>query len=265
MARRRRPSRRPRRWSGSFAEIDPVFQNNDRTAAELLLYPQGFQQDTPTADHSIFTALAGDPYKPAIERFLPEPSAALHHQRRRHRLGLHEPGHAPARTPQGTEAEDDDVTGFETRTRRSRSSRSSGATCRSPTSPNWPTTRPSPTAPTSTTRPRTSSLRVRDVPTGTRSRCRRPSSASRRRTMKFRVNGGLMMAVPTDGVHGRGALLQERRRLLPPRPRLRLGDRSRRRRGRGVVRRRAARTLAPLHLRRRQRERHPVLLLSDED
>ena len=31
-----------------FAEIHPVFQKNDHTAAELLLYPQGFQQDTPT-------------------------------------------------------------------------------------------------------------------------------------------------------------------------------------------------------------------------
>ncbi len=61
-----------------FDEIKPVFQKNDHTAAELLLYPQGFQQDTPTADHPIFTALAGDPFKPAIDGFLPELAAGLY-------------------------------------------------------------------------------------------------------------------------------------------------------------------------------------------
>ena len=61
-----------------FAEIHPVFQKNDHTAAELLLYPQGFQQDTPSADHEIFTALAGDPFKPGIQGFLPELSAGLY-------------------------------------------------------------------------------------------------------------------------------------------------------------------------------------------
>jgi len=61
-----------------FDEIKPVFQKNDHTAAELLLYPQGNQQDTPTADHPIFTALAGDPFRPAIDGFLPELGAALY-------------------------------------------------------------------------------------------------------------------------------------------------------------------------------------------
>ncbi len=61
-----------------FNEIHPVFHKNDHTAAELLLYPQGFQQDTPTADHEIFTALAGDVFKPAIPGFVPELSAGLY-------------------------------------------------------------------------------------------------------------------------------------------------------------------------------------------
>ena len=40
--------------------VDFAFQKNDHTAAELLLYPQGFQLYTPTPDNAIFTALAGD-------------------------------------------------------------------------------------------------------------------------------------------------------------------------------------------------------------
>ena len=40
--------------------VDFTFQKNDHTAAELLLYPQGFQQYTPTPDNAIFAALAGN-------------------------------------------------------------------------------------------------------------------------------------------------------------------------------------------------------------
>ena len=77
-----------------FAEINPVFQKNDHTAASLLLYPQGVQQDTPSADHEIFTALAGDPFKPGDPRLHPGAlGRALHHQRRLHRLGLQHAGH----------------------------------------------------------------------------------------------------------------------------------------------------------------------------
>jgi hypothetical protein len=51
---------------GLWDRVDFVFQKNDHTAAELLLYPQGFQQYTPTPDNGIFTALAGDDFVPAI-------------------------------------------------------------------------------------------------------------------------------------------------------------------------------------------------------
>ena len=51
---------------GLWDRVDFVFQKNDHTAAELLLYPQGFQQYTPTPDNGIFTALAGDDFEPAI-------------------------------------------------------------------------------------------------------------------------------------------------------------------------------------------------------
>jgi murein tripeptide amidase MpaA len=46
--------------------VDFTFQKNDHTAAELLLYPQGYQQYTPTPDNGIFEALAGDDDNAAI-------------------------------------------------------------------------------------------------------------------------------------------------------------------------------------------------------
>jgi len=98
---------------GLFDEIHPVFQKNDHTAAELLLYPQGFQQDTPTADHEIFTALAGDPFKPGIEGFLPELSAGLYITNGDFTDWAYNVKGSLSFTPEGTEAEDPTVTGFE--------------------------------------------------------------------------------------------------------------------------------------------------------
>jgi hypothetical protein len=46
--------------------VDFKFQKNDHTAAELLLWPQGFQQYTTTPDNAIFEALAGDDDDSAI-------------------------------------------------------------------------------------------------------------------------------------------------------------------------------------------------------
>jgi murein tripeptide amidase MpaA len=96
-----------------FDEIKPVFQKNDHTAAELLLYPQGFQQDTPTADHEIFTALAGDPFRPAIDGFLPELAAGLYITNGDFTDWAYNVKKTLSYTPEGTEAEDPNVTGFE--------------------------------------------------------------------------------------------------------------------------------------------------------
>ncbi len=96
-----------------WAEIHPVLHKNDHTAAELLLYPQGFQQDTPTADHEIFTALAGDPFKPGIEGFLPELSAGLYITNGDFTDWAYNIQNTLAFTPEGTAAEDPTVTGFE--------------------------------------------------------------------------------------------------------------------------------------------------------
>ena len=96
-----------------FAEINPVFQKNDHTAASLLLYPQGVQQDTPSADHEIFTALAGDPFKPAIPGFIPELSAALYITNGDFTDWAYNTQDTLSFTPEGTPAEDPNVSGFE--------------------------------------------------------------------------------------------------------------------------------------------------------
>ena len=46
--------------------VDFAFKKNDHTAAELLLWPNGFQQYTPTPDDKLFEAYAGDDADPAI-------------------------------------------------------------------------------------------------------------------------------------------------------------------------------------------------------
>ena len=46
--------------------VDFSFLKNDHTAAELLLWPQGVQQYTPTPDDALFEALAGDDDNSAI-------------------------------------------------------------------------------------------------------------------------------------------------------------------------------------------------------
>lgn len=51
---------------------------NYHSAAELLLYPDGWQDQTRVADDPIFSALAGDFFKPAIEGFHPMLSAGLY-------------------------------------------------------------------------------------------------------------------------------------------------------------------------------------------
>ena len=96
-----------------FDEIHPVFQKNDHTAAQLLLYPQGFQQDTPSADDQIFKALAGDPFKPGIEGFLPELSAGLYITNGDFTDWAYNTQDTLSFTPEGTAAEDPTVTGFE--------------------------------------------------------------------------------------------------------------------------------------------------------
>jgi murein tripeptide amidase MpaA len=109
--------------------VDFTFMKNDHTAAELLLWPLGFQQYTTTPDEPIFEALAGDDVDSAIadkvydpddevwritgNRFDPDLSSelyitngdALDDAYRTHKiLGY---------TPEGTQARNTNVSGFE--------------------------------------------------------------------------------------------------------------------------------------------------------
>lgn len=58
--------------------VEFSFLINYHSAAELLLYPEGWQDKTETADHTIFTSLAGDRANPAVEGFAPMLSSGLY-------------------------------------------------------------------------------------------------------------------------------------------------------------------------------------------
>jgi len=61
-----------------MARIDPEFVVNYHSAAELLLYGNGWQVDTPSPDDLLATALAGDDAEPAIPGYDPDQSAELY-------------------------------------------------------------------------------------------------------------------------------------------------------------------------------------------
>jgi murein tripeptide amidase MpaA len=97
--------------------VDFVFQKNDHTAAELLLWPQGFQKFTPTPDNAIFEALAGTDHHSAIqddeESFDPDLSSELYITNGDTLDdGYHDHG-ILGFTPEGTNSRIPGVTGFE--------------------------------------------------------------------------------------------------------------------------------------------------------
>jgi hypothetical protein len=97
--------------------VDFAFQKNDHTAAELLLWPQGFQKFTPTPDNAIFEALAGTDHHSAIqddeESFDPDLSSELYITNGDTLDdGYHDHG-ILGFTPEGTNSRVPGVTGFE--------------------------------------------------------------------------------------------------------------------------------------------------------
>jgi hypothetical protein len=58
--------------------IRPRFQIDYHSFARLILYPEGWQVETPATDAPIFTALAGSSDRPAVPGFDPEPGAQLY-------------------------------------------------------------------------------------------------------------------------------------------------------------------------------------------
>jgi hypothetical protein len=109
--------------------VDFEFQKNDHTAAELLLWPLGYQLYTPTPDNGIFEALAGTDAEPAIadktfneedgvweitgNRFDPDISAELYTTNGDTLDDAYTQYGILGFTPEGTVAEGANVTGFE--------------------------------------------------------------------------------------------------------------------------------------------------------
>jgi hypothetical protein len=58
--------------------IRPKFQIDYHSFAQLILYPEGWQVETPATDWPLTTALAGDDDNPAVEGFDPDVSAELY-------------------------------------------------------------------------------------------------------------------------------------------------------------------------------------------
>lgn len=58
--------------------IEPTFAVSYHSYGPLLLYPQGWQVQTPTADDPIYEVLSGDDAKPAIKGFDPDLAAELY-------------------------------------------------------------------------------------------------------------------------------------------------------------------------------------------
>ena len=96
-----------------YDKVDFRFQKNDHTAAQLLLYPQGWQQYTPATDDPIYTALAGDDADPAIETFDPDLGAELYITNGDTLDTAYNDRNILAYTPEGTPAKDLSVSGFE--------------------------------------------------------------------------------------------------------------------------------------------------------
>ena len=93
--------------------VDFQFQKNDHTAAELILYPQGWQQYTPAADDPIFAALAGDDEDPAIPGFDPDLGAELYITNGDTLDTAYNQRGILAYTPEGSEPVSTKVSGFE--------------------------------------------------------------------------------------------------------------------------------------------------------
>ena len=109
--------------------VDFEFMKNDHTAAELLLYPFGFQKFTETVDNGIFEALAGTDAEPAIadktfdpetetyeitgNRFDPDESAELYITNGDALDDAYTQKGILGFTPEGSEPDLENVSGFE--------------------------------------------------------------------------------------------------------------------------------------------------------
>ena len=80
---------------GLIKRIRPSFQIDYHSFAQLILYPEGWQVETPSTDEPLMAKLAGDDDHPAVAGLRPgRVGRALHDQRRRHRRHLQGLQHA---------------------------------------------------------------------------------------------------------------------------------------------------------------------------
>jgi hypothetical protein len=63
---------------GLIKRIKPTFQIDYHSFAQLILYPEGWQVETPSTDTPLMAGLAGDDDKPAVAGFDPDVSAELY-------------------------------------------------------------------------------------------------------------------------------------------------------------------------------------------
>jgi hypothetical protein len=59
-------------------KVDPAFLIDYHSFAQLILYPEGWQVETPATDAPLMASLAGDDDNPAVPGFDPDVSAELY-------------------------------------------------------------------------------------------------------------------------------------------------------------------------------------------
>ena len=90
-----------------------VYNKNDHTAAQLILWPFGWQVDTRPADEPVMTALAGDDENPAIETFDPDVGAELYTTNGDTNDHMYKSTRTLSFTPEGTAAATGSVFAFQ--------------------------------------------------------------------------------------------------------------------------------------------------------
>ena len=90
-----------------------VYNKNDHTAAQLILWPFGWQVDTRAADEPVMTALAGDDEHPAIETFDPDVGAELYTTNGDTNDHMYKSTRTLSFTPEGTAAATGSVFAFQ--------------------------------------------------------------------------------------------------------------------------------------------------------
>jgi hypothetical protein len=93
--------------------VNFAYNKNDHTAAQLILWPFGWQVDTHPADEPLMTALAGDDAHPGIEPFDPDVGADLYTTNGDTNDHMYKSTKTISFTPEGSEAAEGSVFAFQ--------------------------------------------------------------------------------------------------------------------------------------------------------